>query len=297
MESSDFEFWDDIEEARLRTLVPHTPRRYPAQGTPSIVVKWFRSSSSGDEFHSFSMSYPAGMTGGLEDRIHAGIAAADWRYDPAPHWRPVGAASGGLYWHDGDGRDAFRQLDAILCSLVSDVFHTGDAPQELAGYLSLHWKERSTQNYVRCTIADDGLSEQRRYQLRNVIEQHDGFRSGQSLTFPQIHSGDIVASLQAAGFRVDETFSAHEPHYVEISDVWPLSIKGMIGDESWFFKAKGNAWEICGVGADPALAPHWKYGGIRPSPSTTFEETEQLIKDAIQRHFGIAAEPPSSRET
>ncbi len=274
---------EDIEEGTLPPpLKPPTPRRYPAQGTPSIVVKWFRSSSTDDEFYSFSMNYPVGMTGGLEDRIHAGIAAAHWCYDPVP----------GRYWHDGDGQEAFKKLDAILCSLVSDVFHTGDAPQELVGCISLHWKERSPQNYVRCIVADDGLSEQRRYQLRNVIEKYDGFRNGQSLTFPQIHSGDIVASLSAAGFLVDETFSSHEPHYVEISDTWPVSIKGMIGNESWAFKAKGNSWEIC-VGADPALAPHWTYGGIRPASATTFDETEQLIKDAIQRHFGGAAELPS----
>lgn len=297
IESADIEPWDDdMEEARLEALVPHTPRKYPAQGTPSIVVRWFHSTSSRGDFHTFSMSYPAGMTGALEDRIHDGIAAAHWRYDPAPHWRPADADSGGLYWHDGDGRETFSQLDSILCSLVTDVFHTGDAPDELAGHLSLHWKERSSQNYVRCTIADDGLSSQRRYQLRNVIERHDGFRNGQSLTFPQIYSGDIVADLQAAGFRVDETFSPHEPHYVEISEAWSLSIKGVIGQESWCFKARGNAWEICGAGPDPALAPHWKYGGIRPSSSTTFEETEQLIKDAIQRHFGGAG-LPSSCET
>jgi hypothetical protein len=231
------------------------------------------------------------MTGDLETRIHDGLEAAHWRYDPSPRWRTDSVVSGGLYWHDGDEREAFSELALTLSTLVKDIFHTGDVPADLAGYISLHWKERSKQNYVRCIIGDGNLSEQRRYQLANVIERFDGFRNGQSVTFPQLHSGDIAADLRMAGFHVDETFSADEPHYVEISETWPICIRGMIGECGWVFKAKGNSWEMCGGGADPSLRLHWSDRGIRPASAMSFNEIEQLIMDTIHRHPAAAPVP------
>jgi hypothetical protein len=275
-------FEEDVEDVMPRQAVPI---RFPAHGEPSIVVKWCRGSSSGEEFHSFSLSYPAGMTGGLEARIHDGLEAAHWRYDPSPRWRTDGDVSGGLYWHDGDGREAFSELAFTLSTLVKDVFHTGDVPADLAGYISLHWKERSKQNYVRCIIGDGNLSEQRRYQLANVIERFDGFRNGQSVTFPQRHSGDIAADLRMVGFQVDETFSADEPHYVEISETWPIRIRGMIGDDAWSFEAKDSTWKIRIGGADQSTDTTWSQAGIRPSRPMAFEEAEQLITDAIDRYL------------
>ncbi len=260
-----------------------TPRRLPASGTPSIVVKWLHGSSFGNEFHSFSMSYPAGITGDLETRIHDALEAAYWRYDPSPRWRTAGGVDGGLYWHDGDGHEAFSELDSILSTLVADVFHTGDVPPDLAGHITMHWKERSTQNYVRCTIGDEKLSKQHLYQLANVIERFDGFRNGQSVTFPQLHSGDIVAGLRMAGFHVNETFSAEEPHYVEISESWPMRIRGTIGEDSWLFEARDSIWKFR-VGGDGTFA------GIRPNRPMAFEEAEQLIVDAIERYLSGGSE-------
>jgi hypothetical protein len=274
---------EEIDPTQFREL--STPIRLPAQGAPSIVLKWLRSA---DGSHSFSMSYPVRVTNALDVRIHSVLEAAHWRYDDKPDWRTGSIESGGLYWHDGS-RAEFKELDETLSTLVADVFHTGDAPPELAGHIALHWRERSKQNYVHCRVDDIGMSEQRRYQLGNLIERFDGFRSGGSVTFPQLHSGDIVGELRMAGFRVEQTFSAHEPHYVEISQGWPIRITGMIGDAAWSFEAKDSTWKIQFGGSDHSTGATWSDEGIRPSRPMAFEEAEHLIESAVRRYLSIAS--------
>jgi hypothetical protein len=133
------------------------------------------------------------------------------------------------------------------------------------------------------------MSEQRRYQFGNLIERFDGFRSGGSVTFPQLHSGDIVGELRMAGFRVEQTFSAHEPHYVEISQGWPIRITGMIGDAAWSFEAKDSTWKIQFGGSDHSTGATWSDEGIRPSRPMAFEEAEHLIESAVRRYLSIAS--------
>jgi hypothetical protein len=277
--------FEEIDPTPFREL--SAPIRLPAQGAPSIVLKWLRSA---DGSHSFSMSYPVRVTNALDVRIHSVLKAAHWRYDDKPDWRTGSMGSRGLYWHDGS-RAEFNELDQALSALVADVFHSGDAPPELAGHIALHWRERSKQNYVNCRVDDTGMSEQRRYQLGNIIERFDGFRNGQSVTFPQLHSGDIVADLGMAGFRVEETFSAHEPHYVEISEGWPIRITGMIGDASWSFEAMHSTWKIRFGRDDRSTGTKWSDGGIRPCRPMAFEEAEQLIADAIGRYLSGESQP------
>jgi hypothetical protein len=260
--------------------------RHPATGPRSIVVKWFRSSPSPDARYSFSMGYPVGMPQPLQEQLEAALLAADWRDDS------------GVHWYDGSlpAGDEFAKLDEILRS-IADVFHTGDAPLDLAGTIVMRWNERSKQEYVGCLTNFDDLSPLRQEQVRNVIERFDGFKNGQSLTFPQSHSGDIVADLKMRGFRVVQTFSDVEPHYIEISDNVPLWINGMIGPDEWLFHTKGDFWEIRIGGADPALWPKWCYGDVHgdtsfSAASMQFFEAEQLIGTAIQRYLGGHPQKP-----
>ncbi|MBY5318571.1 hypothetical protein [Rhizobium leguminosarum] len=227
----------------------HVPKRYPATGKRSIVVKWFRSSSSIDAYHSFRLSYPVGMPQPLQEQLVAALLAADWRDR---------AVDSGVWWYDGSGTygTEFEKLDEILRG-VADVFHVGDAPTGLAGIITLRWNERTQQEYVNCVTNYDELPPIRQEQVRNVIEHFDGFHLGQSITFPQLSSGDIVAALRMGGFHIVQTFSDDEPHYIEISENAPIWIRGMIGEDEWLFQTKGDFWEIRIGDADPALYPKW----------------------------------------
>lgn len=252
-------------------------------------MKWFRSSPSVEAYHSFSMSYPVGMPQPLHEELEAALLAAEWRDR---------AVDSGVLWYDGSlPADAeFAQLDEILCGFA-DVFHTGDAPAGLAGIIVLRWNERSQQDYVSCLTNYDELPELRQEQVRNVIERFDGLKSGQTITFPQLYSGDIVADLQMRGFRVVQTFPSDEPHYIEISESAPIWVLGMIDQDEWIFRTRGDFWEVRIGGADPTLWPKWSYGDVFgettfSAANMQFFEAEQLIAAAIQRYRGGHPERP-----
>lgn len=264
----------------------HVPKRYPASGPRSIVVKWFRSSPSIEFFHAFRLSYPVGMPQPLQEQLTAALLAADWRDDS------------GVWSYDGSlpAGDEFVQADEILRG-VADVFHVGDAPAGLAEIIVLRWDVRTQQEYVNCLTNFDDLPPLRQEQVLNVIERFDGFRSGQSITFPQLHSGDIVDALRMGGFRVVETFPDDELHYVEIAENAPIWIRGMLGQDQWIFQTKGDFWELRIGGADPALYPKWSYGDVFgdttfSAANMQFYEAEQLIVAAIQRYRGGHPERP-----
>lgn len=286
---------DDTSEEEIEGDLPrerHIPKRYPATGNRSIVVKWFRSSPSVEAYHSFSMSYPVGMPQPMQEQLEAALLAADWRDR---------AVDSGVYWYDGtlSAGSEFEQLDEILRGFA-DVFHTGDAPAGLAGIIVLRWNERSQQEYVNCLTNYDELPPLRQEQVRNIIERFDGFKNGQSITFPQMHSGDIVDALRMGGFRTVQTFSSTEPHYVEIADSAPIWIRGMLDQEEWLFQTKGDFWELRIGGADPALWPKWSYSGVFgdtnfSAANMEFFQAEQLIGAAIQRYLGGHPQRPLER--
>lgn len=48
------------------------------------------------------------------------------------------------------------------------------------------------------------LTAEKRQQFQSAVDRHVGFLNGTSLTFPQIHSGEIVDTFKMAGFKVHQ---------------------------------------------------------------------------------------------
>ncbi len=275
----------------------------PIEGTPhpddmaeqrsglpkSAVLNWFRSNPGMMSYHSFKISYPVGLSDEAKERIRIALSAMGWE----ERWQAW------TYMGDAADEEAYGVLETMLKMEVAKIFHRGDAPEMISGYVMLRWSLREADsNSINCSVSGlDKLTPEKRQQFVSTVESHDGFLNGTSLTFPQIHSGEIVDSLKMAGFRVGQTFPAQEPHFIEISENAPIWVSGALGHEDWIFQTKGDFWEVRIGGSDPSLFPRWCYGGRHgdtriSAASMEFWEAEQLIGLAVQQYLGGHPEKP-----
>lgn len=273
--------------------VPH-PEEVVEQraGLPkSAILTWTRSATSHgpDAFHVFKISYPVGLSDHAQARIVDGLKGLGWELK----WNAW------LYLGTATEEDAYRHLETLLKMEVAKIFHRGDTPLLLSGSVTLNWNpSRPDVSAIGCHVGGlDKLKFEKLQQFISTIESHDGFLNGQSLTFQQISSGDIVASLKMAGFQVSQSYPSEEPHFIEISESAPIWVSGALGHEDWIFVTKGDFWEVRIGGSDPELFPRWSYGGRHgdttfSAASMQFWEAEQLIGLAIQQYIGGHPEKP-----
>ncbi|MEI3807589.1 hypothetical protein V6R85_24005 [Agrobacterium sp. CCNWLW32] len=256
----------------------------------SAILRWFRGMSlSPVDIYSFKISYPVGLSEHAQERIVVALRALDWE----ERWNAW------TYMGDVEEHEAYRHLETMLRMEVRNIFHVGDPPPQLSGSVTLRWNRRHSDSHaINCLVSGlDRLTAEKRQQFQSSVERHDGFLNGSSLTFPQIHSGEIVDTFKMAGFCVYQDFPSDEPHFAKISESAPIWVSGMIGREEWVFQTKGDFWELRIGGADPALWPRWCYGGRHgdttfSAANMQFWEAEQLIGHAIQQYLGGHPEQP-----
>lgn len=261
-------------------------------GLPKVaILTWTRSAASlgSAGFPIFKISYPVGLSEHAQARIVDGLEGLGWQQK----WNAW------LYLGTATEEASYRHLETLLKMEVVKIFHQGDTPLLLSGSVIFNWNtRRSDVSAVNCHVMGlDDLTSEKRQQFQSVVEDHDGFLNGSSLTFPQISSGDIVNGFKMAGFQVSQSYPSKEPHYIEIAESAPIYVSGKLGHEDWIFQTKGDFWEVRIGGADPALFPHWGFGGRHgdttfSAASMQFFEAEQLIALAIQRYLGGHPENP-----
>lgn len=267
---------DEVDEAEFRL-----PK--------SATLTWFRTGSDLMPLHCFKLSYPVGLDDDAKERIAIALKAMGWeqRWEA---WSYVGVLS---------DEDSYRTVEVMLKMEVAKVFHRGDVPDLISGRITLRWSEsKPDSGQIHCIISGlDELTTEKLQQFKSTIESYDGYLQGSSLTFPQIHSGDIVDSLKMAGFNVSQAYPSGEPHYIEISENAPIWVSGALGHEDWLFTTKGDFWEVRIGGSDSELFPRWSMGGRVGDSSFSaaaleFWQAEQLIVLAIQRYLGGHPEQP-----
>lgn len=255
----------------------------------SALLTWFRSNPGMMSYHSFKLAYPVGLSDEAKARIPLALSAMGWD----ERWQAW------MYMGEAAEEEIYGPLETMLKMEVEKVFHRGDVPDMLSGHVMLRWSERkSDSNDIHCSVSGlDKLTPEKRQQFMSTVESHDGFLNGTSLTFPQIHSGEIVDSLKMAGFHVGQTYPREEPHFIEISENAPIWVSGALGSEDWIFITKGDFWEVRIGGSNPELFPRWRYGGRQgnttfSAASLEFWQAEQHIGLAVQHYLGGHPEKP-----